>query len=70
MFLSYEKVEVIQLAIGLLLSNFIRVHLIYWNGIVEDGKNEGSTPAKKAKKKDSLFVRLDAGEQKELEILV
>ena len=39
------------------------VHLINWNGIVEDDKEEGSAPAEKAKKKDSLLVRLETGEQ-------
>ena len=48
----------------------MRVHLINWNGVVEDDKKEGGAPAKKAKEKDSLLVRLEAGEQKELKILV
>ena len=48
----------------------MRVYLINWNGVVEDDKKEGSAPAEKAKKKDSLLVRLEAGEQKQLEILV
>ena len=70
MFFSYEKIEVIQLSVGLSLSNFIRVHLINWNGVVEEDKKEGGAPAKKAKEEDSLLVRLEAGEQKELKILV
>ena len=51
------------------MGNFIiPVHLINWNGIVEDDKEEGSAPAEKAKEKDSLLVRLETGEQKELDI--
>ena len=61
MFFSYEKNEVIQLAVS--LSNFMRVHLINWNGVVEEDKKEGGAPAQKAKEKDSLLVRLEAGEQ-------
>ena len=43
------------------------LYLIDWNGVVEYDKKEGGTPAKKAKQKNSLLVRLEAGEQKKLE---
>ena len=46
------------------------MYLIDRNGVVEYDKKEGSTPAQKAEQKNSLLVRLQAGEQKKLERLV
>ena len=46
------------------------LYLIDWNGVVEYDKKEGGTPAKKAKQKNSLLVRLEAGEQKKLKTFV
>ena len=45
-------------------------HLMDWNGVVKDDKEKWSPPAKKTKQKDSLLIRLKAGQQEKLEILV
>ena len=45
-------------------------YLVDWNGVVKDDKEKRSAPAKKTKQKDSLLIRLKAGQQEKLEILV